>query len=359
MRAAIQSSCATPALRTLVVALLRAPGRALSRSHPSPWSGFVLHTCGALGGDTAAAVPVAAAVELAVAAADVVDDVVDDEWPTDVGTSRRGVNAALTLAWLAQICLARVDALDSRRTRRVGQLIAEALATAHGGEDLDLLLEASPDVSEATALDVTRAKSGTLVGLACAAGAMAATDDGAVIAAARAFGEEVGVVGQLVNDMAGVDPSDPSRGTDILRRKKTLPVAYALQCAQAEGLPTLAAWYEAPGGTAMTITEEEVVAAIAALGGLEYTWVVAEIHRRAALRRLHRLAARSGRPQLVACLRPLVPNLPGCAPDPPAGRGPSSRNAPLPGSARGPTWDTDRRRCGLRAEPLHEEARSA
>src|SRR5438128_1265429 len=57
------------------------------------------------------------------------------------------------------------------------------------------------------------------------------------------FGRNTGVTAQLLNDLDGVSISALADKTDFRQRKKTLPVAYLLQCAKEDGLDDILGWY--------------------------------------------------------------------------------------------------------------------
>jgi geranylgeranyl diphosphate synthase type I len=163
---------------------------------------------------------------------------------------------------------------------------------------------------------MTRRKSGSLLAMACEVGAALASDDQQTLETFRSFGTHLGVVAQLLNDLVGVDPSltAEERGTDLRRRKKSLPVAYALRCAREEAILPVLEWYARPAGDAGRPGEEErVVQVMSDLGALHYAWVVADAHRREALADLRRLEALIG-PRGVKRLRRLVPATPARAP---------------------------------------------
>ena len=64
------------------------------------------------------------------------------------------------------------------------------------------------------------------------AGAVLATDDDAVIARYRAFGWALGLAFQVNDDLLGIWGEEERTGkvpTDLLNRKKTLPVIYAFE----------------------------------------------------------------------------------------------------------------------------------
>ena len=304
VRASIDRSIDVAPFRELLTRLMAQPGRVLAVEGVPRWPAFVIETNRALGGDDAVAAAVAAAVEFAVAAADVVDDLVDDEWSLGVDERRR-VNASLALSSLAQRCVHElVESAGPVRARRINELLLGGCLAACAGEDLDLVLETCGEVSEELAHEVTRRKSGSIVAVAFQVGAAAAVDDEDLLAKMGDFGCHVGLVAQLLNDMLDIAPD--GRGSDLRRGKKTLPVAYLLRCVREDGLvlPFTA------GDPARTPEEEEQRARlIGELGGLDYTWVVAEAHRREALALLPQMARLTGRKEVFR-LRRLVPRMP-------------------------------------------------
>jgi geranylgeranyl pyrophosphate synthase len=281
-------------------------GRVLAPQGSAKWPAFVLETCRVLGGDPDLAVWAAAAVEFAAAATEVADDLVDDEWSEQTTSQARAINASAGLIWLAQRSTARLSiSLGPERTWRVSVLLAHGYLDACAGEDLDLLLEAPAEVTEELAHQMTRLKSGALVAMACQVGAAVATDDPMLLETIGRFGCHIGTAAQLLNDLAGINSENPTRGSDLRRKKKTLPVVYALRSAQEEGTTSLLAWYQgtpAPDSDA----EQDIASMIRELGGLHYGWVVADTHRREALGVLGALAHATGRTE-VHQLRQLVP----------------------------------------------------
>jgi geranylgeranyl pyrophosphate synthase len=259
-----------------------------------------------LGGDPRASVVAAAAVELMVAAADVADDIVDAEWDSAVADQGRALNASFALLLLAQRCAAQLHQhVEPTRGRKIQKMLIDGGLAACTGQDLDLLYEQSATVDEEQAHEMTRRKSGSIVALACQVGAALATDDPEALTAAYAFGSHLGTAAQLLNDLAGIDPMHFQPGTDLQRRKKTLPVAYGLRCAREEDLADILAWYEQPHQHGES-GEWELAKRLSDLGALDYTWIVADAHRREALAALDRLVQITGR-RAVWQLRRLVP----------------------------------------------------
>ncbi len=308
VHAVIRQSYDTPLFRDLLLHLMAQPGQILAPEGSSEWARLVLSIARMLDGDRRAAIIAAAAVEFIAATVHFVDDLVDDEWEEEAGEAGRGLNACLALNWLAHRC---VDDLTGRlgleRTRLIGNLIAQGMLAACTGEDLDLLLERSTDVSEDLAHEMTWRKSGSLIAMACQVGAAVATDDPEVLSLAGEFGSHVGVVAQLRNDLAGISPDATLRGNDLRRKKKTLPITYALRCAEEEEIADILSWYHGDG-ILSTADEERLAAMVRDLGAVKYTWVVADIHRREALATLQRLVQVTGKEKLYRLSR-LVPKI--------------------------------------------------
>lgn len=100
------------------------------------------------------------------------------------------------------------------------------------GQHHDLASEDGLEFTLDGCLEVLRHKSAALLGCACAVGALCAGAPSEVVAAMDRFGREVGIACRIVHDMRGIwgDPARPTRpvGSDLLRRKHTLPVVAAL-----------------------------------------------------------------------------------------------------------------------------------
>lgn len=307
VRAAITEADHPPECQALLLALMARPGRILAQPGSSPWPGFVLETCAAFDGDLQLGLAIAAAVEFAVAAIDVVDDLIDDEWETALSTRERALNAALMLGWLAPACLSRLGTcLSPVRLQQLMFLLATGSAACCAGQDLDLRLEQEPNVSEAQSYEMTQRKSGRLVAMACQVGAALAVEDPTILRIVADFGLHVGLVAQVLNDLAGVTAPGAACCSDLQRHKKTLPIVYTLCCAHEEGRSEILDWYERGDATAAA----RFASAVQDLGGLHYGWLLADIHRREALTAVRMLTELTGafRPWH---LRRLVPTIHG------------------------------------------------
>lgn len=299
---------ANPEFHALVTDLLSLPGRALAPGGHAKWLRFVAEPCVALGGELLAVPYTAAAVEFVLAAADVVDDIADGDWDFRRSPLGCGVNASFALSHLAQRALDRLTpGCTPDQLARIRFALNAGVLQACAGEDLDLRFEMRNDVGVEEAHTMTVWKSGALVAMACRMGAALATEDAEVLELVATFGSHVGVIAQLLNDNAALVPHDAVHHTDVQRRKKTLPVSFALHYAQMKPQTELLQWAESRSDVAPTACER-IASAIQELGGLHYAWVVADMHRREAFATLRTLQRRTRR-QEVGGLRHLIPRL--------------------------------------------------
>ncbi|MEV6952285.1 family 2 encapsulin nanocompartment cargo protein polyprenyl transferase [Streptomyces sp. NPDC051183] len=118
-----------------------------------------------------------------------------------------------------------------------------------GGQQADCAFEQREDVSLDECLTMATAKTGALLGCACALGALYAGAGADEVDAMDAFGREAGLAFQLIDDLIGIwgDPGHTGKpaGADLLVRKKSLPVVAALTSGTAAG-EELAALYAGP-----------------------------------------------------------------------------------------------------------------
>ena len=218
---------------------------------------LVLTAAAALGGPRAreAALRAAVAVELVHNFTLLHDDVMDRD------TTRRHRPTAWTVFGDADAILAG-DALQALALRLLAEdphpassaaaaRLADCVVELCAGQHADTALEKRHpgEVSLDEVLAMAEAKTGALLGCACALGALYAGAGDAEVRALDAFGREAGLAFQLIDDVIGIwgDPSRTGKpvGADLAARKKSLPVVAALT----SGGPAareLAELYEAP-----------------------------------------------------------------------------------------------------------------
>ncbi|MEU7578120.1 family 2 encapsulin nanocompartment cargo protein polyprenyl transferase [Streptomyces sp. NPDC041068] len=218
---------------------------------------LVLAAVRALGGEPATAVRAAAAVELIHNFTLLHDDVMDRD------TTRRHRPTAWTVFGYADAILAG-DALQALAQRMLAEdphpgapaaaaRLAACVVELCAGQHADCALERrGPDeVTLDECLVMAEAKTGALLGCACALGALYAGADRDEVDALDGFGRQAGLAFQLIDDVIGIwgDPGRTGKpaGADLAARKKSLPVVAAL----ASGTPAaaeLAELYAGPPG---------------------------------------------------------------------------------------------------------------
>jgi geranylgeranyl diphosphate synthase type I len=280
-RADAQSLLATgrdlvdPALRTAVATLPSSMSRIVGyhfgwcdpAGRPEQGNGgkalrpaLALAAARAVGGDVTTAVPAAVAVELVHNFSLLHDDVMDQD------TSRRhrptawtvfGTSAAI-LAGNALLTLAvEVLAPDPAAVTILAAAVQELL----DGQSEDLSFEHRAYVSLAECRRMAVAKTGALLGCACALGAHAAYAEVGQVQRLAGFGRHLGLAFQFVDDLLGIwgdpDVTGKPAHSDLASRKKSLPVVAALN----SGTPAatdLATFYHREG--VMTAAELAVAA---------------------------------------------------------------------------------------------------
>ncbi|MGV2920046.1 polyprenyl synthetase family protein [Streptomyces alfalfae] len=218
------------------VSRLVAHGRASPLEHSLP---FLVH--GAMTGDPAPAVPVAAAHALWWRAANTFDDFADgDAGPHLYGISRgAALTAALECGYALPLrALAAVNAPEAVRNELVGTYL-DGWTAASNGQLGDLLIEPERTTPQAI-LDVYRDKSGAIYAMACAMAARLATgttrlsgSDAELVAAWHHFGQILGMLAQFRNDE---DDLRDGPGEDLRNRTPTYLLVHLLDFLSGQSL---------------------------------------------------------------------------------------------------------------------------
>ncbi|WP_308378063.1 polyprenyl synthetase family protein [Streptomyces sp. ISL-98] len=197
---------------------------------------LALAACEAVGGERAAGIPAAVAVELVHNASLLHDDIIDGDrlrhgrpalWAL-LGVPA-GILTGDALFFLSVQVLS--EAPPPLGTLGVGRLTLAVQELVHG-EYVDTLLESRPTASVSECAAMAGGKTGALIAASCALGALAGEAGPEREEHLREFGAHVGAAFQLIDDVMGIwgDPKQTGKpaGADLAARKKTLPVAAAL-----------------------------------------------------------------------------------------------------------------------------------
>ncbi|HEX2171906.1 MAG TPA: polyprenyl synthetase family protein [Dehalococcoidia bacterium] len=310
-----------PTYQADLLAVLSSPGRLLG---PDPkraiWPLFPLVFYEALTGDAAPAASAAAAIEVFAAAADLFDDLEDGDLTGDLATWNCGrlVNVASGLSMLAQVALleAPTDVIPADRWSKASRILAKAAFVATGGQAADLLAEGRPAITIEECLALARDKAGSLISAACQMGAVLATDDVEILDLVGEFGLNLGVTQQLLNDLNDVRPEvQRNWKSDIVRRKKTLPIAYALNLLNSTDRsdcavpPVFRSWFDSTNAASLAAKDESLIWHwLLDVGALHFAGLMADVYRRRALACLKQLESYL-KPASTQAVETLVPVL--------------------------------------------------
>ena len=249
-----------------------------------------------LTGEYRAALPGAAAVELGHNFSLVHDDIEDGDRerrhrPTlwAIWGIPLAINAGDALFALSRLALYRLldDGFSERRVLALMRVYDETCLALCEGQFLDISFERQTDVGVDAYLEMIGKKTAALLGASVQSGAILATDDAGTVEAYRRFGYELGLAFQMADDVKGTfwsaaQSGKPASG-DVRRRKKTLPVVWAMEHASADDAARLRELYlpaEAP------LDDERVAEVLAILdrsGARDHALAEARRHRDLAL----------------------------------------------------------------------------
>lgn len=305
----VRSATLDSALERAVIRQLGGPNRVLPEGKANLCSAVTLLSSRSESpGEALAAVPAAAAMEMLMATGDLIDEIQDDE--ADLPDDRRSLGCLLqAVTLLVMLCHTSIGRLadsgvSARRVVRAYKVVDELEVRALRGQSLDIDMESRSQVPVEHSLDVSRLKSASLVMCAAKLGACAVTDDIEEIDLYGRFGWHFGLMAQLLNDVAAVWPWNPPK-SDLRLRKKTLPIAFALNVPEAESrhAGVVRSYYDAPQGREPSIDEEEVRWALWRCGAIHYTWMAAAREKAEATKTARSL---TGNPDAVDSLHRLL-----------------------------------------------------
>lgn len=204
-----------------------------------------LLTCAAAGGDWRKALPAAAAIEILHNFSLVHDDI-EDASPTRRGREtmwqlwgiEQAINTGDAMFAIAHLALNRLIDQDVPAAVVVQALrrFDETCVRLTQGQHADMDFETRDDVSVAEYIEMITGKTAVLVSLSAELGALVAGADDATVKHYAQSGLDLGLAFQVIDDILGIWGDEAvigkSASTDILTKKKTLPVLYGLEQSQ-------------------------------------------------------------------------------------------------------------------------------
>lgn len=218
-----------------------------------------LLACEAAGGDWRNALPPAAAVELVHNFSLIHDDIQDRDSerhhrPTvwSIWGEAQAINAGDALLARARPVLLQLadEGVPAATVIEAARVLDESTLEMVAGQTLDIAFEKQSDVDVPAYLQMVRQKTGALFGCALRLGVLAANGDTELAERMGRIGGTLGTAFQIRDDILGVwgdkGKTGKATGADIHRRKKSLPVVYALCEAKDAMRDELRASYEKP-----------------------------------------------------------------------------------------------------------------
>ena len=199
---------------------------------------------------------------------DVVDESKERRGQASVNATYDNKVAVLVGDYILSTALLRVSLTDNQK---IIQLLAELGRTLAAGEILHLSNISNQEISEDVYYQIINNKTAALFEACAKIGALSAgaTDD--EIAAAAKFGQNIGMIFQIRDDIFDYFDSKEigkPTGNDMVEGKLTLPVIYALNHSNYESMQTLARKVKAG-----TINADEIAVLVEFTkqqGGIEY-----------------------------------------------------------------------------------------
>jgi geranylgeranyl diphosphate synthase type I len=202
---------------------------------------FLLLCTEAAGGDWQQALPAAAAVELLHNFSLIHDDIQDDSpirhgRPTvwKVWGLPNAINAGDALFSLSYTALEELSStgVPPDVLVKIWRIFNKTNIELTRGQHLDMRFEKQPVVSIEEYISMISGKSAALLATCAQIGALVATGDEVLAAQYATFALNMGIAFQIRDDILGIwgDPNvtGKSAATDIISRKKSLPVLYSL-----------------------------------------------------------------------------------------------------------------------------------
>jgi geranylgeranyl diphosphate synthase, type I len=246
-----------------------------------PWPLLPLAVCEAICGQFEQALPAAAALNFMKTAAEVFDDIEDADSGTSL-SARYGaavaINIGSTLLILAEKTLTRLQ------ERRVGEsLILRVIngvnsfyTAASLGQHMDLSMSPGKSPDEEQYLEMVHLKSASTLECACQIGALLANSDRETIDKYTKFGYYLGMASQIANDIQGI-----TSGSDILKRKITLPVIFTLTQGSPAVRRQMESYFYRNNGPVNS--PDDISGCLFRSGGVHYSLVKMELFKQQAL----------------------------------------------------------------------------
>ncbi|MEA1958981.1 MAG: polyprenyl synthetase family protein [Chloroflexota bacterium] len=211
---------------------------------------LLLLACESVGEDWRTALPAAAAVELVHNFSLIHDDIEDgDKERRQRATVWRlwgepqAINVGDAMHSMARLALASLDEkyAPPAKMLRAARILDKTCLDLCEGQYLDIDYESRFDINIDDYLTMIDLKTASLITCSVQLGALIGTNDEQMVERLRRFGRKLGIAYQMTDDVLGIWGEKPI--SDIHKKKKTLPVIYALKHADEKERSELEAIY--------------------------------------------------------------------------------------------------------------------
>jgi geranylgeranyl diphosphate synthase type I len=243
-----------------------------------------LLTCEAVGGHIEHALPAAAAIELLHNFSLIHDDI------EDVSETRRhrttvwklwgmshGINSGDGMFASAYLELGRLQerGVPARRCLDAQRSFGQTCLELTEGQYLDMTFETQMSVDLDDYMQMIDGKTAALIACSTRLGALLGGADGEAVEAYAGFGRNLGLAFQVIDDILGIWGLEAETGksaqSDILTRKKTLPIVYVLHDAELRALYAGQALTQCDIDRVLSILDKYQARAFAEQKALEYS----------------------------------------------------------------------------------------
>jgi len=130
---------------------------------------------------------------------------------------------------MARIALTCLDdkVITPEKTLRAASILDKTCLELCEGQYLDILYESKFNININDYILMTDLKTASLITCSVKLGALLGTEDEAIVERFERFGRKLGMAYQMIDDLLGIWGDEPF--SDILKKKKTLPIIYALE----------------------------------------------------------------------------------------------------------------------------------
>jgi geranylgeranyl diphosphate synthase type I len=197
---------------------------------------LLLLACECVRGNWRSALPAAAAVELVHNFSLIHDDIEDGDEerrqrPTvwRIWGEPQAINVGDAMHSMARLAITWLDdkVISPKKILRAASILDKTCLELCEGQYLDISYESKSDINMNDYVLMTDLKTASLITCSVKLGALLGTDDEAIVQRFERFGRNLGMAYQIIDDVLGIWGDEPF--SDILKKKKTLPIIYALE----------------------------------------------------------------------------------------------------------------------------------